>query len=84
MGSPRKKQSHDSDSEEESFKDYENPNFRKLYATLSVKAMMGADTSDESDADETTNLRTHSESELPPCWEKHEDDNGPYYWHIPR
>lgn len=88
----------DSEDEETSapFSDYENPNYRKLYATLSVTAMMGSkveskadnDTDDdkedeEDDADETTRLTNDGDS-LPEGWEKHEDDNGPYYWHIPR
>ncbi|XP_015789846.1 protein Fe65 homolog [Tetranychus urticae] len=87
--------SHDDSEEEETsapFTDYENPNYRKLYATLSVTTMMGSkvesnadndtDDDEEVEADETTRLTNDGES-LPEGWEKHEDDNGPYYWHIP-
>lgn len=70
----------DSESEEESFKDYKNPDFRKLYATMSVKELKD----DSSDVDETTNLITDPESILPSGWEKHKDENGAYYWHISR
>ncbi|RWS12529.1 amyloid beta A4 precursor protein-binding family B member 2-like protein [Dinothrombium tinctorium] len=68
------------------FDNFENPNFRKLYATLSVTTMMGS--ADESlkhangDGDEYGEEKKDS-NELPDGWEKHEDDNGPYYWHIP-
>ncbi|RWS29844.1 amyloid beta A4 precursor protein-binding family B member 2-like protein, partial [Leptotrombidium deliense] len=54
----------------------------KLYATLSVTAMM------TNNGDVTKGLFEDGEEkkdsiELPEGWEKHEDDNGPYYWHIP-
>lgn len=88
-----------------SFANFENPNYRKLYATLSVTAMMGCPRSDEDDStvDMDTNnaeqrklladiasmrLRDSAAQDqgrhsLPPGWERHEDDNGPYFWHIP-
>lgn len=81
-----------------SFENFENPNFRKLYATLSVTSMMGCNQQDV-----PVNMRNagvgakclglqdvedgqekQDSNELPSGWEKHEDDNGPYYWHIPR
>ena len=62
---------------------FESPNFRKLYATLSVNSMMGSSFPNESivtyDFEEKTKLK-----HLPADWEKHEDDSGPYYWHVPR
>ena len=100
MDSPVDSPVSDTDSNK-SFSNYENPNFRKLYATLSVTTMMGCDPQDvpvandpETDRSypDIANLRLESRgrrrnrdtSELPEGWERHEDDNGPYYWHIPR
>ncbi|KAI1287539.1 Amyloid-beta A4 precursor protein-binding family B member 1 [Halotydeus destructor] len=86
-----------------SFNNYENPNFRKLYATLSVTTMMGCDPKEVQDGvnsgglggklypdigaldigdDDQDGGGDHEEA-LPPGWELQEDDNGPYYWHIP-
>lgn len=88
-----------------SFENFENPNFRKIYATLSVNTMMGCNNPQETsklcedvdgsgkqsmiDSSTGPKLAEYGEekqdsSELPCGWEKHEDDNGPYYWHIPR
>lgn len=81
--SPNSDSSSKSDSDEyEDSHSYENPNYRKLYAALSVKKMMG---NKEDGLARSNNIEDCEldEGDLPPGWEKHEDDNGPYYWHIP-
>ena len=75
---------------------FENPNYRKLYAALSMTAMMGEQMQDEfgeklklQNRDQNHQQKDNKNDEnncsdmLPDGWEKHEDDNGPYYWHIP-
>ncbi|CAG2112353.1 unnamed protein product [Medioppia subpectinata] len=69
-------------SEEHSF---ENPNYRKLYAALSITSMMGHNNQSVADhaVDHHLNGSVGGADELPLGWERHEDEDGPYFWHIP-
>ena len=75
-------ESTDASTEEHSF---ENPNYRKLYAALSITSMMGQNNKQMAEnqllIDEQNNGSISHE--LPIGWERHEDENGPYFWHIP-
>lgn len=74
----------DADSEEHSF---ENPNYRKLYAALSITSMMGQNDHNQQMAETKHSVEDQSNAttdhHLPIGWERHEDENGPYFWHIP-
>jgi len=48
-----------------------------LGSSPTSESSTGATVSTDSELD-----RTHNDDDLPVGWEKHEDDDGPYYWHI--
>ncbi len=81
-------ESPDMEDMEESEHSFENPNYRKLYAALSINSMMGENndhnkqSSDNSQINDEQNNGSNDE-ELPMGWERHEDEMGPYFWHIP-
>lgn len=73
---------------------FENPNYRKLYAALSINSMMGQNNEHNNQLTEDLinyspnnqlidNQNCESTEELPIGWERHEDESGPYFWHIP-
>ncbi|KPM02919.1 amyloid beta A4 precursor protein-binding family B member 2-like protein [Sarcoptes scabiei] len=59
---------------------YENPNFRKLYAKLSMNSMIAIKLKHSNVIQSTASSEL---VDLPEGWERHEDELGPYFWHIP-
>jgi len=67
---------------------FENPSYRKLYAALSITSMMGQNNENNCLNNQAMEplidqQKSQSVDELPVGWERHEDENGPYFWHIP-
>eukprot|EP00088_Acartia_fossae_P002301 TRINITY_DN10925_c0_g1_i1.p1 TRINITY_DN10925_c0_g1~~TRINITY_DN10925_c0_g1_i1.p1 ORF type:complete len:710 (-),score=234.46 TRINITY_DN10925_c0_g1_i1:545-2674(-) len=64
----------------------ESPESEKLTDSVSEKEEKDIDEAEESNKDDfdfTASVkRRHKKEELPPGWEKHEDGEGYYYWHI--
>jgi len=63
----------------------ESPESEKLTDSVSEKEEKDIDEAEDIIKDEldyTTVKRRHKKEELPPGWEKHEDGEGYYYWHI--
>lgn len=61
---------------------YALPNKRKTAASDAVPECTSSDEGGDEKGNHEDVEDKDANKDLPPGWEKHEDNNGPYYWHI--